>query len=58
MMQVSIIGAQRSGSQVIDLAIASTLWGGALYNANHHGPPMSMSISSQSRHPSSEEKPR
>jgi hypothetical protein len=42
-MQASII-AQRSGSQVIDLAIASTLWGGTLYNANHHGPPMSMSI--------------
>jgi hypothetical protein len=38
-MQASII-AQRSGSQVIDLAIASTLWGGALYNASHHGPPI------------------
>jgi hypothetical protein len=42
-MQASII-AQRSGSQVIDLLIANTLWNGTLYSANHHGPPMSLTI--------------
>jgi hypothetical protein len=42
-LQSSII-TQRGGSQVIDMAINAWLWNGTLYNANHHGAPIGLSI--------------